>query len=256
MNCMRTAPPTVLLDLDAVRVVLLVLIGVIVATLALLASESNELTHGSPFRRKHVRIPSNAEGVNASCINPRRPAHRPALGTAVYQTLPSGGKADPDMGETTIETSPAVSGCVLCVMPTAQLSQVHAGEPPHSSSIAPRRRQKRFKRVTTAARLNKSPGAVLAHRTAPPEELLMVWTAAKNLIHRQQTLVRCVRHLDKIAHVVTPCVLVPKRHRLSSQQLGVFPSECQPNTMGRSSLPRRSRKRRLRLRPHRPQWRP
>jgi hypothetical protein len=39
------APAAVLLELDAVRVVLLVLVGVIVATLALLASERDELTH-------------------------------------------------------------------------------------------------------------------------------------------------------------------------------------------------------------------
>lgn len=162
----------------------------------------------------------------------------------------------PRHGKTTIETSPALSGCILCVMPTAQLTQVHAGEPPYSGSIAPRRRQKRFKRVTTAARLNKGPGAVLAHRTAPPKELLMIWTAAKNLVHRRQTLVRRMRHLDKIAYVVTPCVFVPEGHHFSSQPLGVFPSECQPNTIGRSSLPRRSRKRRLRLPPHRTQWRP
>jgi hypothetical protein len=42
---MRTAPATVLLQLDAVGVVLLVLVRVIVATLALLASECDELTH-------------------------------------------------------------------------------------------------------------------------------------------------------------------------------------------------------------------
>jgi hypothetical protein len=41
----RPAPATVLLELDAVRVVLLVLVGVIVATLAFLASERDELTH-------------------------------------------------------------------------------------------------------------------------------------------------------------------------------------------------------------------
>jgi hypothetical protein len=41
----RPAPPTVLLELDAVRVVLLVLVGVVIATLALLASERDELTH-------------------------------------------------------------------------------------------------------------------------------------------------------------------------------------------------------------------
>ena len=40
-----TAPATVLLELDAVGVILLVLVGVIVATLALLASERDELTH-------------------------------------------------------------------------------------------------------------------------------------------------------------------------------------------------------------------
>jgi hypothetical protein len=57
---MRTAPATILLELDAVRVVLLVLVGVIVATLALLASERDQLTHVSPFRREHVRIPRAA----------------------------------------------------------------------------------------------------------------------------------------------------------------------------------------------------
>jgi hypothetical protein len=41
----RAAPATVLLELDAVRVVLLVLVRVIVTTLALLASECDELTH-------------------------------------------------------------------------------------------------------------------------------------------------------------------------------------------------------------------
>jgi hypothetical protein len=41
----RPAPATVLLELDAVRVVLLVLVRMIVATLALLASERDELTH-------------------------------------------------------------------------------------------------------------------------------------------------------------------------------------------------------------------
>jgi hypothetical protein len=41
----RAAPATVLLELDAVGVVLLVLVGVIVATLAFLASERDELTH-------------------------------------------------------------------------------------------------------------------------------------------------------------------------------------------------------------------
>jgi hypothetical protein len=41
----RPAPATVLLELDAVRIVLLVLVGVIVATLAFLASERDELTH-------------------------------------------------------------------------------------------------------------------------------------------------------------------------------------------------------------------
>ena len=39
------APGTVLLELDAVRIVLLVLVRVVVATLALLASERDELTH-------------------------------------------------------------------------------------------------------------------------------------------------------------------------------------------------------------------
>jgi hypothetical protein len=42
---MRPAPATVLLELDAVRVVLLVLVGVVIATLAFLASERDELTH-------------------------------------------------------------------------------------------------------------------------------------------------------------------------------------------------------------------
>jgi hypothetical protein len=41
----RPAPATVLLELDAVRVVLLVLVRMVVATLALLASERDELTH-------------------------------------------------------------------------------------------------------------------------------------------------------------------------------------------------------------------
>jgi hypothetical protein len=41
----RSAPATVLLELDAVRVVLLVRVGVIVATLAFLTSERDELTH-------------------------------------------------------------------------------------------------------------------------------------------------------------------------------------------------------------------
>jgi hypothetical protein len=41
----RAAPATVLLELDAVRVVLLVLVRVVVPTLALLASECDELTH-------------------------------------------------------------------------------------------------------------------------------------------------------------------------------------------------------------------
>jgi hypothetical protein len=39
------APATILLELDAVRIVLLVLVGVIVATLAFLASERDQLTH-------------------------------------------------------------------------------------------------------------------------------------------------------------------------------------------------------------------
>jgi hypothetical protein len=42
---MRPAPATVLLELDAIWVVLLVLVGVIVATLTFLASERDELTH-------------------------------------------------------------------------------------------------------------------------------------------------------------------------------------------------------------------
>jgi len=42
---MRPAPATVLLELDAVRVVLLVLVRMVVASLAFLASERDELTH-------------------------------------------------------------------------------------------------------------------------------------------------------------------------------------------------------------------
>jgi hypothetical protein len=42
---MGPAPATVLLQFDAVRVVLLVLVRMVVATLALLASERDELTH-------------------------------------------------------------------------------------------------------------------------------------------------------------------------------------------------------------------
>jgi hypothetical protein len=45
VNSVRPAPATILLELDAVRVVLLVLVSVIVATLAFLASERDELTH-------------------------------------------------------------------------------------------------------------------------------------------------------------------------------------------------------------------
>ena len=45
VHSVRPAPATVLLELDAVRVVLLVLVRVVVATLALLASERDELTH-------------------------------------------------------------------------------------------------------------------------------------------------------------------------------------------------------------------
>jgi hypothetical protein len=41
----RPAPATILLHLDAVRIVLLVLVRMIVATLALLASEGDQLTH-------------------------------------------------------------------------------------------------------------------------------------------------------------------------------------------------------------------
>ena len=45
----RAAPAAILLQLDTVWVVLLVLVGVVVATLALLASERDELTHPYPF---------------------------------------------------------------------------------------------------------------------------------------------------------------------------------------------------------------
>jgi hypothetical protein len=45
VHSVRPAPATVLLELDAVRVVLLVLVGVIVATLAFLTSERDELAH-------------------------------------------------------------------------------------------------------------------------------------------------------------------------------------------------------------------
>jgi hypothetical protein len=45
VHSVRPAPATVLLELDAVRVILLVLVRMIVATLALLASERDELTH-------------------------------------------------------------------------------------------------------------------------------------------------------------------------------------------------------------------
>jgi hypothetical protein len=49
MDGVPPAPATVLLELDAVGIVLLVLVGVVVATLALLASERDELTHPYPF---------------------------------------------------------------------------------------------------------------------------------------------------------------------------------------------------------------
>jgi hypothetical protein len=42
---MCAAPATILLELDAVRVVLLILVRMVVATLALLASERHELAH-------------------------------------------------------------------------------------------------------------------------------------------------------------------------------------------------------------------
>jgi hypothetical protein len=45
VHSVRPAPATILLELDAVRVVLLVLVGVVVATLAFLASERDELAH-------------------------------------------------------------------------------------------------------------------------------------------------------------------------------------------------------------------
>jgi hypothetical protein len=45
MHSVGPAPATVFLQLDAVRVVLLVLVRVVVATLAFLASERDELTH-------------------------------------------------------------------------------------------------------------------------------------------------------------------------------------------------------------------
>ena len=46
------APGTVLLELDAVRIVLLVLVRVIVATLAFLASESHQLAHTVTLSQK------------------------------------------------------------------------------------------------------------------------------------------------------------------------------------------------------------
>jgi hypothetical protein len=75
---MRTAPATVLLELDAIWVVLLALVRMVVATLALLASERDELTHVVILsEKKHVRIPSArhegqrdteaAPGVRATC---------------------------------------------------------------------------------------------------------------------------------------------------------------------------------------------
>jgi hypothetical protein len=45
MNGVAAAPRAVLLELDAVRIVLLVLVRVIVAPLALLASERDQLAH-------------------------------------------------------------------------------------------------------------------------------------------------------------------------------------------------------------------
>jgi hypothetical protein len=45
MHSVGPAPATVFLQLDAIRVVLLVLVRVVVATLAFLASERDELTH-------------------------------------------------------------------------------------------------------------------------------------------------------------------------------------------------------------------
>jgi hypothetical protein len=62
----------VLLELDAVWIVLLVLVGVIVATLAFLTSEGNQLTHSAlPFRLRRVRIPTVRREGNAGS---RRPA--------------------------------------------------------------------------------------------------------------------------------------------------------------------------------------
>jgi hypothetical protein len=46
---MRSAPAAILAHLDAVRIVLLVLVGMVIAALALLASERDKLTQPYPF---------------------------------------------------------------------------------------------------------------------------------------------------------------------------------------------------------------
>jgi hypothetical protein len=45
----RPAPAAILAHLDAVRIVLLVLVGMVIAALALLASERDKLTQPYPF---------------------------------------------------------------------------------------------------------------------------------------------------------------------------------------------------------------
>jgi hypothetical protein len=52
MDGVPSAPATVLLELDAVGIVLFVLVGVVVATLAFLASESHQLAHAVTLSQK------------------------------------------------------------------------------------------------------------------------------------------------------------------------------------------------------------
>ena len=52
MNGVPSAPTTILLELDAIGIVLLVLIRMVVATLAFLASESHQLAHAVSLSQK------------------------------------------------------------------------------------------------------------------------------------------------------------------------------------------------------------
>jgi hypothetical protein len=75
----------VLLQLDAVRVVLLVLVRMVVASLALLAGERDELTHVVILsEKKHVRIPRvSRKGQRDPSRLPAQTSHRADHGGAV-----------------------------------------------------------------------------------------------------------------------------------------------------------------------------